>query len=130
MIYRNIGILLYSIVLLIIGLNADQIILLFTKDSIDEATILLRIMILVPIFVHLNSVYGYQILINIGNEKLYSLFIVLTGMISILLLFIFVKFFGFSGAAVARLVSEFLLALLMFVGANNSIKSSKFFEKY
>jgi len=86
--------------------------LLIGKDNNEIAT-LIRIMSMIPLFVFIDNIYGTQILLNIGKEKLVMRGIVVAGSLSIVSMTILIPFFGEYGAAVTYLIAELMVLVCM-----------------
>jgi O-antigen/teichoic acid export membrane protein len=84
------------------------------------------IMLYVPLIVFIANIYRNQILINLGKNKLYSMVLISTGIINLILIIPLVIFFKENGAAISRLVSETFLTFMMYILAKREIRKIEY----
>lgn len=109
----------YFIVLLIISLlvfffSYLLVLTVLGKDSIQSVTNL-KIMSFVILFGGLNYFFGIIGLVNLNYKKQFSMFVLLSGLISILICAIFSPIYLDVAASFAMLFSEFLLFIMIFI---------------
>ena len=89
----------YLFIILFLYFYAYKIIpYIFGYDAINSVK-LLKILLIIPLFVVVNNIYGNQILINIGRSDLYSKGFVAVAIINSIIIFPFVIFLKDIGAS-------------------------------
>lgn len=112
---------------LLMGILADNLVILFSGTKYLESIFPMRVMLPIIIFISLSSFSVTQVLIPTNNEKK-VLKVALIGLTSNLVLnFIFIPKFSIVGAAVATLISEFLVCFFRTREVNNIFDGYKVF---
>jgi len=101
---------LMSILLLIL---AEPLVRLFLGDGFGISVTVLRVMAFLPFIVALSNVFGMQTMLPFGMKKLFSKIIVSAGLVSLLLIIPLSYMYGPGGAALAVLLTEILITLVM-----------------
>jgi polysaccharide transporter, PST family len=96
-------------------LGADIAVRLITGEFNDYISMLMRIMAILPLSIFLGNIYGTQILLSLGMNKQFMRAILSAGLFSLIVSLILVPPFGAVGAAVAFLLSELLVLVLLAV---------------
>lgn len=110
--YYFAGLFVMSLLLLIF---AKPLILLVLGDKFAESIMDARIMSFVVLFGGMNYFMGILGLVNMGHKRKFMIFVLITGVISFVSLFVFIPFFGDEGASAVMLLSEaFLFFMLLF----------------
>jgi PST family polysaccharide transporter len=120
------GIILYFIILTILGISSIWLIPLIFGHSFERSIYPFLIMLYVPLIVFIANIYGNQILINLGKNKLYSMVLISTGIINLILIIPLVIFFKENGAAISRLVSETFLTFMMYILTKREIRKIEY----
>jgi PST family polysaccharide transporter len=119
---RNLGSVIYFAILTIIGLLSIWFIPFIFGDAFKQSVYPFIIMLYVPLIVFIANIYGNQILINLGKSRLYSMVLISTGILNLILIIPLVVFLKENGAAISRLVSEIFLTLMMYILAKREIR--------
>ncbi|MBI5806390.1 flippase [candidate division TA06 bacterium] len=106
------GITFFAIFLTLI-LFPDIFIQMITGSHSAHINKLIMIMAILPLSIYIDNIYGTQILINIGRTKDFLMSVLIPGLISLVLSFIFVPMYKDSGTAFIYLISEIMILLLM-----------------
>lgn len=117
----KIGTLSYLIIIILIFIFADTIILILFDSLLKEVVLTLRIIVLIPLFVFLNNLFGTQILLNIGKDKLFFRVLLITAVINLILVFPLTYFYSFIGTSIAMVIAEIYLFCGMFYFAKKNI---------
>lgn len=109
------SIIFYSLIFLAVLIFSEQIVYIVLGDQYKDSVELLRIMAAVPLLSTLNNILGVQIMIPFNLQKLYSSIILIGGLVSVILSFIFIPlYFQYASSYIVILV-EFSLFLAMFL---------------
>jgi O-antigen/teichoic acid export membrane protein len=112
-------------------LFAKQVILVFYGRQFAEAVNLLKIASIVLFFTTLNGAFGQQVLLNLKKDATYVKIITTGFILNILLLLVFIHFWGMAGAAFAWPVAEiviFLVYMFYFKARNIKIFDSQYYQ--
>jgi PST family polysaccharide transporter len=93
--------------------SSEKIITLIFGNHAIQSVGVLRIMSISIVFTCLNTILGSYIMLPLGAEKSYSKILLLAGFFHIAATSVLVAFFGYNGAAIGILVTEFFMAALM-----------------
>lgn len=104
---------------------ANSIIHYMAGDKFQEAILTLKILSPICFLVALAYFFGYLVLYSQGREKLYTISVTISALISIGLNYFLIKEFYQNGAALTQVISEFLgvLIILLFVIKKNSMRN-------
>jgi PST family polysaccharide transporter len=119
---RNLGSLIYFAILTMIGLLSIWFIPFIFGDTFKQSVYPFIIMLYVPLIVFIANIFGNQLLINLGKNKLYSIALISAGSLNLILIIPFVILLKENGAAISRLVSEIFLTLMMYILAKREIR--------
>jgi len=86
--------------------------LLFGEQYI-ESIFILQLLSCLPIVVGLSNIFGVQVLITFGFKKEFSKVLIFVGFFSLFALFPLCYYFSTTGAAMAAILSELLVTVLM-----------------
>lgn len=78
-----------------------------------EMTAIIRILAVLPATVFIDNIYGTQVLLNIGQEKLVMRGIIVAGSLSVVSMAILMPLFGEYGAAFTYLIAELTILVCM-----------------
>ena len=116
------GILLYTFLIFTLLIYfTEYVSILISGDVHDELVKSLSIMAIVPLVIAIN-VPAVHILLLGKKDRYYSRSILLGSVIDILLLFIFIPYYGYIGASIAVLLTESLVTLMLYYYAIKVIK--------
>ncbi|WP_066874257.1 oligosaccharide flippase family protein [Clostridium mediterraneense] len=108
------GTLLFISISISLFVFSDLIAKIFVNSYVSYTSLVIKILSIIPTTIFLNNLFGTQIMINIGMEKKFRNIIISTGVICISLSFILVPNFSGIGMAIASLMSELYIVLMMF----------------
>lgn len=123
---RNIGVLIYFVILTIIGLSSNWLIPFIFGNEVTRSIPPIIIMLYVPLLVYIANIYGNQILINLGKNNLFSLALIFTGFLNLLLIIPFVIYLKENGASISRFLSELFLMLILYYFANKELRKIEY----
>lgn len=115
----------YVIILTPIYVLSDDIVILLGTYDVIESSIILKILILLPITIFLNNLFGTQILLNLNKDKLFFKILLFTALINLILIFPLTYYYNYIGTSIAVLITELLLFVLMYIYAIKSVKQEK-----
>jgi O-antigen/teichoic acid export membrane protein len=103
---------LASIVMLVIG---PSVIRIFYGHKFEPAIPVFELLTIVPLIYSLNNVFGIQIMMNLGLDKLFFRITASAGIFSVLLNLLTIKRWGYMGSTINWLVTETFLLIAMYV---------------
>ncbi|QUX94546.1 hypothetical protein C0J08_03575 [Marinomonas sp. CT5] len=104
------GVCSYVVLLTLVFFLAEWICMfLFGSEGHDIAA-LLRIMLPVPLFIFLNNIFGTQVLLNLGRDRVFFWTLLVIAFVSLVLCLILSFVYQAYGATLALLLTELLLA--------------------
>ncbi len=129
---RNFGLILILFsALLSISLFAlsEKIVLIIFGEEFLKSVVILEILSILPLIVSFGIIFGQWGLIVIGEFKLLGKIYIYGGLTHLTYIFIFLHFFGIYGAAIAIVMTEFLISLALFFAFINKVKNGIIFPK-
>ena len=72
-------------------------------------------MLIIPLFIFLNNIFGTQMLLNTGREKSFFYILLAAAVLSLVLCVTLTYFFSYQGTTIALLVTEIFIVLAFFV---------------
>jgi len=115
---------------IMIFLLADEIILLLTGNLFISASITLKLLSVLIIFLVISNFYSLQILVPQNKEK-YVLYITISAaVVNIVLNFLLIPQYHHNGAAIATLLAEFVATILNIYFVKNYYKVRLFSKEY
>jgi len=103
------GVFCYGVLLTAVFILAEWgCVFLFGSEGNVIAT-LLRIMLPVPVFIFLNNIFGTQVLLNLGRDRVFFLVILRIAFVSLVLCIALSSTYQAYGASLALLITELLL---------------------
>lgn len=114
------GIMMFLLLCILLFISADYLVSLITGENIKIIAVLIRIMAIVPLTIFIDNLYGTQVLINIGRENQFMKAVLIPGVISIIMSFIFVPLWKYYATAIIFVVSEMLVLVMMIYYANKN----------
>ncbi len=102
----------YLILLVAVFLLADWVsIFMFGKDG-QEIAFLLKWMLPIPLCIFLNNIFGTQILLNLGRDRVFFFTLLAVAIFSVVTCSLLAAYYQHFGATIALLITEVLLMLL------------------
>ncbi len=102
----KIGTICYLTIIILIFIFAETIVLIMFDSIFPEVVLILRIIVVVPLFVFLNNLFGTQILLNIGKDKLFFRVLLITAIINVILVFPLTYWYSYIGTSIAMVIAE------------------------
>ncbi len=118
----KIGSLCYLLVILAVFVFSEEIIKIMFGSVLIDVVIALRIILIVPLMVFLNNLFGTQILLNIGKDRVFFLVLLFTAILNLILVFPLTYFYGYIGTSISMVFAEVFLFIGMFYYAQKEIK--------
>ncbi|AEF53560.1 flippase [Marinomonas posidonica] len=115
---KNIAYLGSTFYLCVFGIGyflSDYVIALLYGDELQESAWALKVMLIIPLLIFLNNIFGTQILLNTGREKLFFYVLLLAAILSLVLCFSLTYLYSYQGTVIALLVTEVFVVLAFFV---------------
>ncbi|MHC0444413.1 flippase [Flavobacterium sp. 3-218] len=107
------GTFVFSVIVIICLCFAEQIIEIIYGNEMFPSVILFRILILIPLLSFLDTMFGKQILLNLGKDVLYFRVIVWATILNFGINFILSYFYQETGTAVTVIIIQILIFLGM-----------------
>ncbi|MDE5889306.1 MAG: polysaccharide biosynthesis C-terminal domain-containing protein, partial [Bacilli bacterium] len=104
---------------------ADNLIPWYLGDGYDKAANLMKILSPIILLIGLSNVFGLQFLIPSGQDKKFTVSIVVGALVNFGLNCLLISFWQSYGAAIATVIAEFAVAFLMIIFARRDIKFYK-----
>jgi len=118
-----VGTLLFSILIIVCFFFAEQIIEIIYGKAMFSSVLIFRILILIPLLSFLDTMYGKQILLNLGRDHLYFRVIVFATILNLATNFILTNIYQELGAAITLIITQIFIVLGMWYFANKEIES-------
>tara|TARA_R110001606_G_scaffold397485_2_gene574026 strand:- start:2273 stop:3526 length:1254 start_codon:yes stop_codon:yes gene_type:complete len=115
---KNIAYLGGAFYLFVLGVGyflSDYVISLLYGDDLQESAWVLKVMLIIPLLIFLNNIFGTQILLNTGREKPFFYVLLLAAILSLVLCFSLTSLYSYQGTAIALLITEVFVVLAFFV---------------
>lgn len=115
-IYRSVRFVLFLGIPMMIGLIAvsDNIVPWFLGDGYYKSANIMKILSVLVLAIGLNNVFGLQYLIPAGEDKKFTLSVTCGAVTNFLLNLVLIRLFKSYGAAIATIVAEIAVAVIMF----------------
>lgn len=110
-----VGSALYLCVLGAVYLLSDTIINLLYGDGMQASAWVLKVMLIIPLFIFLNNIFGTQILLNTGRQKKFFYVLLCAAILSLVLCFGLTSLYSYQGTTIALFVTEVFVVLAFFV---------------
>ena len=101
-----IGSAIYCLVIIITFFLSDFIIINLYGVEMEPSVWVFKVILVIPILIFLNNIFGTQILLNTGREKVFFFTLLLAAILSLASCFTLTYFFSYQGAAVSLLFTE------------------------
>lgn len=100
---------------------AEKIIILIYGSQMLSSVLIFRIVILIPLLSFLDTMFGKQILLNLGKDKLYFRVIVFATILNLSINFILTQFYQELGTAIALVITQIFIVFGMWFYAKKEI---------
>ncbi|WP_343618380.1 flippase [Flavobacterium sp.] len=111
------GVLLFSVIIVVCFCFADPIIRIIYGEGMETTVIIFKILVFIPLLSFLDTMYGKQILLNLGKDNLYFRVIlfalILNISINLPLTFLYKEF----GTSIALIITQVVIFLGMWYSA-------------
>lgn len=94
---------------------ADNLIPWYLGDSYSKAANLMKLLSPIILIIGFSNVFGLQFLIPTGQDKKFTIAIVIGAITNLCLNLFFIHFWQSYGAAIATLIAEFLVTMVMYL---------------
>lgn len=118
----KIGASVYFIIILILFIFADLLIELLYGANMQAVSNIFKILLLVPLSIFLNNMFGTQILLNVGKEKQFFFVVILSIITSLVTLVPLTYYYSYYGTAISMLTTELVVAFGMYYYVNKEIQ--------
>lgn len=105
---------------------SEEIIKLAYGPNHNESADILKIIIICPLLIYLNNIFGTQILLSLGKDKIYMMVLLFTGIINLILSSYLTSKYDYIGTSVSTLISELIVVIGMFIFAKNFFTKDQF----
>lgn len=106
---------------------SDNFVPWFFGPGYDKCSILLKVLSPLIIIIGFSNVFGLQYLIPSGNDKKFTIALICGAIINICLNIVFIKFWWSLGAAIATIIAECAVTLIMGIMIRKEISFFKIF---
>ena len=106
---------LYLAILGAVYLLSNGIIDLLYGDDIQASAWVLKVMLIIPLLIFLNNIFGTQILLNTGRQKQFFYILLCAAILSLVLCTILTYFFSYQGTTIALLATEVFIVVAFFI---------------
>lgn len=100
---------------------ASNLIPWFLGDGYQKSIILMQILSFLILIIGLSNVFGLQFLVPSGQDKKYTIAIICGAVVNFTLNIILIKLYQSIGAAIATIVAELVVTIVMFGFSKNNI---------
>lgn len=115
------GAILFSVIIVVCFCFAEQIIVIIYGSQMFPAVLLFRIVILIPLLSFLDTMFGKQILLNLGKDKLYFRVILLATILNLIINLVLTQLYQEFGTAISLLITQIFIALGMWFYARKEV---------
>jgi len=115
------GAIIFSIIILLCFCFAEQIIEIIYGKEMLSAVFIFRIVIFIPLLSFLDTMFGKQILLNLGKDKLYFQVILFATILNLSINFILTQFYRELGTAIALTITQIFIVFGMWFYAKKEI---------
>ncbi|MFW0736768.1 flippase [Flavobacterium sp. T12S277] len=116
-----VGAILFSVIIMVCFCFAEQIIEIIYGRQMFPAVLIFRIVILIPLLSFLDTMFGKQILLNLGKDKLYFRVILFATILNLGINFILTQFYQEIGTAISLLITQIFIVFGMWFYAKKEI---------
>lgn len=108
---------------------SDNLIPWYLGEGYNSASDILKILSPLVLIIGFSSIFGLQCLIPLGKDKKFTIAIVAGALINCLFNFLFIYLFGVYGAAIATIIAETCVTIIMFIFCRKYVSVSFIFKK-
>lgn len=103
---------------------APYVVQLLFGEGYQSSVEILQILALLPMIISISNVFGIQVLLNYGYQKIFSNILVLGAILDIILMFCIAPYWLGEGVAIIMVIVEGVItfAILGYVFKNNVLK--------
>ncbi|WP_137170441.1 flippase [Marinomonas sp. FW-1] len=105
---------LYLAILGAVYLLSDELIDLLYGDKMQASAWVLKVMLIIPLLIFLNNIFGTQVLLNTGRQKTFFYVLLVSAVLSLVLCVSLTYFFSYQGTTIALLITEIFIVLAFF----------------
>jgi len=102
-----------------VAIFAPSIVLFIQGNTDADSIMFLRILSFVPFFIFIENIFGTQILLSVGSDKIFLRNLVIVMLVSLIFSLIFVPLFNGLSTSIISILSQVLICLLMVVSVVN-----------
>ena len=111
---------------LILLLWGDKILLPLLGESYYDSIILFKIMSFIPMIVAMSNVLGYETMLSLHMESIYSKILISAAIVSLIIIWPLTYYYGCIGTAITTVITELFVTISMgYVIYRNKIYSIK-----
>lgn len=103
------------IIVIVILITAPLITYIVGGSIIEDVVKDIRILSLIILFGVLNDLFGIIGLVNLGEKKYFMKCLITAGIMNIIFAYLLINLYNDTGAAIAIVITEFILTLLLFI---------------
>jgi len=111
LIYGSCG---YLILLISLLIFSHKIILMVLGNNFENSEIIFKVLLIIPLTVFINNIYGTQFLLNIGHSDEFSRVIIFSGLTNLILCPILTYFYNYIGTALSWVIVEIFVLYGMY----------------
>ena len=108
------GSLIYLVVITILFVFSYEVTALVFGPGMEQTAQILRILLLIPVFILLNNLYGTQILINLGKDRIFFNILLVTAVLNLLLIVPLTYYYKALGTGISVFITELFLCIAMY----------------
>jgi polysaccharide transporter, PST family len=105
---------------LLVYVFSELLISLILGEGYNQSIIILKILSPLPFLVSMSSIFGLQTMIPFGRKKQFTTIIVTGGFFSLVISFILIPVYHQIGSAISLILTETLIAMMMFFYLNKN----------
>lgn len=113
------GTIVFGVLSLSLFIFADFLTKIISGQPSQLITLYIRIMAIAPFTIFIDNMYGVQVLLNIGRKNAFMWAVLLPGVLSVALSFLFVPKYGGLATALIFVLSELLVLTLMIIAVRS-----------
>ena len=119
------GTIFYILTCGIVFFISEPLIELLFGSDFGPSVIALQIILVCPLLIFQNNIFGTQLLLNLGKEKTYFAVVSATGILNIVAVTVLTEMYGFIGTSISLLIAEVCVAAGMFYFAKDYLFNQK-----
>jgi len=113
----KIGSFIYIVILFFIFIFSKEIITVIFGKNMLESVLILKILLIIPLTIFLNNMFGTQILLNLGRDKIFFKVLLATAILNIILVIPLTLLYSYIGTSISVMISEIFLLVAMYIYA-------------